>query len=410
MKNPQEIERFIRICFKEYSLNYSRFFSYRDHNDVWHDEPIVVDGELQLPVVEQAAYILGVSVDDLLNMNERAVFKWFDRYGYFREMHYFQDAYRCSFHDKKSWKEWRLIEEMLQKPAFPTRYDFKEVMRRMLELLKEMDKSVPGTYHKGAEINKLSIYTQNFTHFNKIGLMVDSYLEMIARAKSLFFKAWDCNLSEDEVSEYNFLVTALSLHDCCYGRDLLYYDLLKQFIPVYKEEGYRDFKSYVKILVSDLFEPWKCAEFVQDRNMVQKFLNVCPQAKPAMRQFALDVSQFACLFVWSDSPMIPCGWTKEEKAELAAVGINPKHLEYDDAFDDVPLAQEPIRILVPKTEEELDGDGQYAEQLRLLSGPASLGGIILPKTEVSEHFDADSLVRIQTRLEARRRGMESDVQ
>lgn len=75
-----------------------------------------------------------------------------------------------------------------------------------------------------------------------------------------------------------------------------------------------------------------------------------------------------------------------------------------------PPIQEPVRIFVPKTETELNGDGQYAEQLKTMSGPANLGGVKLPTMEISGKFDTDALKRLQARVLAHKGGMEGGAQ
>lgn len=408
MRKPQEIEEFIRMCFKEYGLNRTDFFSCFDDSEELRELPLVEGGKLCMPQVETAAFVLGATVDDLLDMNEEAIFKWYEQYSFFALRPRFEVAYRRSFHESEMFDKLIHLEFMLEvkmTPPYPTRYNYADVKQRMISLLKEIDQSMPGTFHPNAEINKLAVYTQNFGHFEKVSELINSYIQMLERAKGLFFKAWDTELPEEEIREYNFLVSVLGLRDSCYIRQRLYYDLLRLFIPIYKEEGYKDFKSYVTILSKDALQPWKCSEFTEDRNLVQRYLNVCPQAKPAMREFALSVLAFDCSFVWSDAPLIREEWTEAEKTEF---GIDAGGLMDDEGFEDTPPQQERTRILVPKTEEELSSDGQYAKRLKEMSGPSDMGGIELPQLEISNRFDVVAAKRLQARIQLRPHGWKGE--
>ena len=405
MRDPQKIEEFIRECFNIYKLSYRFYFNYFDDEDVIHEQPLVVDGVLQMPLVERAARILGLGTEDLVNMDEDAAFKRYFQYAYLKERRSIEHAYWRSFHDGEAFDSMYLQEVLFNRPVIPrspTRYDYDDVKQRMVVLLKEMDKSAPGTFHEGASMEHLSIYTENFAHYRQIGAAVESYLAMIDRVKELFFKAWDNDLSEDEMREYNFLVSVLGIRDSCYLREPLHYDLLKLFIPVYKNEGYKEFYSYTSIEPNCLFEPWKCAEFVQDRALVERFLTAYPRAKGPMRRFALAVSKFNCCFIWSDANEVPVGWSDEDIADLKGLGVKENDLRDNELFEGEEPSREVTQILVPKTQAELDGDGELAEQLKMMAGPAGLGGIGLPKLEVSEHLDATTLPRLQARIIALR--------
>lgn len=128
-------------------------------------------------------------------------------------------------------------------------------------------------------------------------------------------------------------------------QDYLYYDLLKKFAPVYKKEGFDDFFSFVKIKNEHIFEPWKCTEFCQNKGLVQDYVDMFPMAKQEMRRFSQAVSNFLCLYSWSDEPQ------------------NKNKPQYYKAY-------------VPKSIAELNGDEYAIEAIRTLSGPVKLGGVL----------------------------------
>lgn len=379
MANAKKVDEFIKEMFEVYSLDYAEFFDESDDDAALNSPSGSKENHyaLNMPMVELAAKILGVDTTDILTLNSEAVMKWLKKYPYFWHRPAFDEAYRRSFHDE-SYKSLRLLEVIFEKevvPDYPTRYDYSDVIHRLDALLRSIDKSVPGTYHAGASMENLSIYTKNFCHFEHIKEMVESYIEMFDRAKGLFFKAWDTDLSQDEIHEYNFLVATIGLQDNCYIREYLFYDLLKSFLPVYRSEGYKDFFSYVRIYHHRVLEAWKCAEFSQDKALVQKFTKIYPQAKKSMREFSLETSKFECFFTWSDAK--PAISTQEDLDDInhtaAMLGEDPV------TFDD--CAKEPTLIYVSKTPEELGGDEIFAENLRILSGPETLGGVHVPKIE-----------------------------
>jgi len=120
--------------------------------------------------------------------------------------------------------------------------------------------------------------------------------------------------------------------------------LLKKFVPIYQKEGTHEFFSIVRIKEQHIFEPWRCAEFCQDKNLVQSFVDVFSAAKKEMRLFSMAASQFLCHYTWSD--------------ELQNGNDPWLHKAY-----------------VPKSEAELDGDEKAIETIRTLSGPVKLGGV-----------------------------------
>lgn len=394
MKKPQEVDNFVRSWFQEYGIFYQEHFFYFDEKEACHELPLVEEGQLNMPLVEKAALLLGVDVGALLETDDIAAGKWLHKFRYFRYRSPFEQAYKRSFHDSKYYDTVRLMEAIFENryiPVSPTRYDYQDVVKRMIALLREYDKSAPGVYHEGATITKLNIRTENFSHYEDISDLVNSYIKALDRAEELFFLAWERELCKDEIHEYNFLVTALGLRDRCCVSYPLYYDWLRALVPAYKEEGYKDFDSYVRVHSAHDLRPWRCAEFVQDRDLVQKYIDIFPYDKPMMRQFATEVSKFECIFTWSDAPLVE--FQPDERFEQIFADMN---LPQNDP------SQETTTIYVPKTAEELSGDDTYAAMLRTLSGPPSKGGLITRKLEYKDGFNPSVIKRIDRRVQATR--------
>jgi hypothetical protein len=168
---------------------------------------------------------------------------------------------------------------------------------------------------------------------------------MVERASVLFFKALEQELSAAEINEYNIIVSVLGIQDRCVPqKGNLYYSMLRKLAPVYKAEQQVDFFAYVRLDPAKNIAPWRCAEFVQNRDLVQAYVTITPGAKKAMREFAFLATQFHCFFTWSD--------------------------------DNNQL--EPVSIYVPKTAPEIGDDAVFADALNQLIGPAAKGGITIP--------------------------------
>lgn len=395
MANAKQIDEFIRGVFELYSLNYAEFFEDEPEDDASDAVDENTEYVLNMPMIEEAAKILGVDVADILNMDDAAVTRWFDKYPYFNYKPVFNAAYRRSFHDEH-YDSMHLLEVIFDKPIvpdYPTRYDYDQVVQRLIATLKSCDEVMPGAYHTDATMQNLSIHTQNFCHFDKIGELVESYIDMFNRVKELFFKAWNADLSSDEIHEYNFLVAAIGIQDKFYTHEYLFYDHLRDFIPVYKDEGFEAFSDFVRIWPLRALEPWKCAEFSQNKELVQRFVEIYPAAKKAMREFSLQVSKFSCYFTWSDAK--PTISTQAELDELNATAamLGEEPVTFDNC------GKEPTLIYVPKTKEELNGDDAFAEQLNRLSGPVSLGGVYAPKVDTK--LTTEGVLRIQARFKAK---------
>jgi len=405
MANAKKVDEFIKETFATYSLNYSEFFE-EDIDE--ENEDLDLDLEepeyaLNVPMVELAAKILGVEKNEILETNDNAVMKWFKKYPYFWHRPAFDEAYRRSFHDER-YDAARFLEVIFETtvvPDCPTRYDYENVKTRLVELLKTIDQSIPGTYHPNATMNSLSIHTENFCHFDDIEEMVKSYIDMFNRVKELFFKAWDNDLSADEIHEYNFLVATIGIQDRYYIKGYLFYNILKKFIPIYKSEGHTDFSAYTRIYHRRVLKPWKCAEFTLNKDLVQSFVDIYPHAKQEMREFALQVSKFNCYFIWSDARPAISSQAELDEINDVAESLGEETISFENC------AKEPTQVYVSKTTEELSGDDKFAEQLRILSGPANLGGVRVTNHEYK--FTANDVAGLQARVFALSKNQEGNL-
>lgn len=394
-RKNEEIAADILEVLQTYQIDYLEFFHEYDANDNPIKIPILIDGELNIYVIESIAAMIGVTPQSLISMSDDSM-KWLKKYPYFIHKPAFDAARRKSFHDNR-YDTLHLLEVIYDKilvPEQPTRYNPYEVAQRLESFLRKTDEAFPGTYHKGAKIKDIYMRTDYFSHFDSIDILVSSYLGIINRIQELFFKAWDVELDDEEVKEYNFLVLAIGIQDReCESNKYLLYNNLKSLVRVYRAEGYKSFFSFVRIKHDKQFKPWICAEFSDNKELVQKFVDIFPESKIKMRNYALQVSKYECHFTWSDAEL---AYSAEEleftNDALSSMGETPLTTE------NVPQAQ--TSVYLDKTTEELQGDAEYVEKLRTLAGPAKLGGVIARAPELGTLSKIERTKRTIARLEA----------
>lgn len=369
MKKSQKVEQFIMDCFRELCLDYDEYFSYIGKDGEKHRIPLCVDGKLDKEAVKLASRILGISVKDLMSCKHDAYIKWLEKFDYLSCYRMFNTAYDRTIYSRR-YDEIKLKEAIfgvtLPKPV---KYDLRQIQQRLTEKLKELDESLPGTYHEEAEIQDLKIGISNFCHYPKMEKLIDSYLQMIERAGELFFKALEEDLCEEEINEYNIIVSVIGIKDfVCPVKGNLYYDNLVRCRDIYKRENLPNFYDYITFSPSRSPVPWRCAEFVENKDLVQRYINYHPNDKRYMREFAMQTKQFKCDFVWSDAK---------------PVQLDDDDDMFGDDFDDIfgkptKPALERTVVFVPKTPEELGDNEKYADILLQLCGSEKMGGIVLP--------------------------------
>lgn len=206
----------------------------------------------------------------------------------------------------------------------------------------------------------------NERNFNEWRLL-QAYLSMYHTADRLFSKAWDMELSEEEVNDYNFIVSVLGIRDKFLSYHM-HYRWLRSIIPVYKKEGPCSLAFHTTFMPYKVFTPWVCSDFLQNTEYAQELLNINPGAKQMMREHAMRTLKFECNFSWSDSSDEEY---EEEHEHVVCIGPHP-------AYEEEPVSSSSTTIYVEKTPEELYGDMEWAEQLLRLSKAEPLGGLKVP--------------------------------
>lgn len=260
--------------------------------------------------------------------------------------------------------------------GFENRYDYHSVPERLYKTLKEKGNSVPGLFHPGQKILDLKIYTEHFISC-ECSDFLEAFFHIAEKLEKLFHKAVNSGLTERERQEYDFYVLALNVKMAIIGSKHAFYRNILVFRDFYKEHVYTDLASYLRFDFwhEDFYQPWRCIEFTDCGNLVQRFFDYVPEAKKAMRQFAMEVGYFKCTYTWSDSPHF--SGTPEEEAEEKAL-MELCGMEY------VPPEQRrrvPETFYLEKTAAELEDDYKYAKVLSALASPSHQGGVRVANPE-----------------------------
>lgn len=392
MTKEKKIAAFINECFDSLGVNIKEYFFFDFEEGKWEEIPwCYEDGSANTEALKYAAELLGVSFSDILALNDKVITKWWNKYPYFKHIKTYKYAYDRTFYGD-GYDEIRMFEAIFNTKydgGYPARFSKNSIQRRLEEGLRELDKSLPGTYHNGATITDLRIAAANFCEFEDIVEMTESFISMVERAKELFLKVIFSELDEDEIQEYNMLVTVLGLRDKYYTRGYLRYNEILLVKDQYKHLTTENFYDDIVFKHGLDFTPWRCKGFIENRNLVERYLTVMPDAKGFMREFAVAASQFLCDFLWSDAK--PYVFSPEEEEEMAYIDelVGQEPIPYDER------PKQRTEFYVKKTKEELDGDDVAADLLLGYCRPEKLGGI---PVRMPRYTQEASFSRINTLL------------
>lgn len=430
MPTVEQITEFVKKIFERYRVLDTEFFTtYDDDENCMVDCPLFPYGKIDDDTLERLSVHLGLTKQEILNMDESASLRYWNKYPFFRLSWNYLESWNWYAHCKG---EYPTAEDFLinaiftENEGYPAkrRYQYQDVKKRLISKLKELDAFMPGTFHKGAEITDLSIQTEVIFSFPKCAEMVRSYIDMVNRTKELFFKAVHSDLNIEEINELNFLASWLRASDAVMPSVNITYPNICIYRSAYLEENLDDFYSYVKLrrytyetvtnkedsyglysyaltgrysnyLSSMDFVPWRCKEFFDYPDLVQEIVNISPAAKSSMREFAMLVANFSCWFAWSDAD--PIVFSDEEEQMMH---------DFNESIgeEDVPLerrAKEHTHIYVEKNKAELEDWEEYTKRIIKAASPAAQGGVVLPKRDYELLGGANAVMRTMKRIDAK---------
>lgn len=405
MKKIDKITQYVSNLFDRYCMNSFGFFSdYDMETDSTVNVPLFPTGKIDEETLTRISVHFGITKDEIKNMDEGASKRYWDKYPFFSLYHQYRHLWEWNqkFKDPEPTATECLLNAIFtENRGIPVRirYNFSSVKERLIKLLKEYDKLIPGTYHEGAEIIDLKIVTQTIFSFPKCPDMIRSFLEMVKCYQKLFFKAIEQDLREEEVNELNFLSSWLIVKDRVHFKTQMTYDNILLYRDIYRKENLESFYDYV-VIKAPFFNscPWRCQEFFDDISLVQEFVDVYPLAKSKMRQFSMELTKFSCDFQWSDAK--PITFSDEEERELA---------DFEDScgLEHTPIeerAKERTHIFVEKNRSEIYGWGPYIKTLKKAYGPVSKGGVVAPVRVPFTLYEENALVRLTARITAKHGG------
>ncbi len=401
----KKVEEFVTHIFNVYGFDKANYYNLteeekrKENADEW---PIFTDDVVDEETLQFLRDYTGFTEEELISCDETVLHKYWNQYPFFElEIDKFTDT---MFSDVSP--ENALIRIFgIDKPTENIHFRRADVKKRLIALLHSIDQVMPGTWHKNADIGGLNIITEHMFSYPNCRKIMKALLSMVDEMSGLFFKALHENLLGQDQDRLNFLLNSMDVRDACVPEIALNYENILIYRDIYKKENLSDFLSYAYIRRLNLLNLWQCIEFFDDHSLAQKYLNLIPDGKKKLREFAMHVSKFECSFVWTDHEL----WERIKQEEEML-----KHPDLDDdTFFDNMLPDEEYdsahtKIWIDKTAEEMGDWIPYIEKIRLAASPANLGGIQAPRREhapsgfirLSDGTIAD---RIELREQIRRR-------
>ncbi len=203
MTKAEKITKYLKGIFEMYSLNYGEYFGYFDAEEGFFEIPLGKGSKVNMDMIAIASQALGISTADILAMDEKAAGKWYRKYPYFFHLTGFNHAYKRTFYSKEADALFLMDAIFGSNVPKPSKYDFQDIEKRLEKALTEIDAELLGVDDPHTPIELLEITTANICRYDGITEMLESFCKMIERAKELFFKAWNEDLTEEEIHEYS---------------------------------------------------------------------------------------------------------------------------------------------------------------------------------------------------------------
>lgn len=406
MSKKEKITKFVEKVFNEYQISTNLIKLVRGDDE---ESPIFKEREADKRTIEIIANMFGVEPKVIENCDEERIFEVYNNYPFFK---YIKEFRACEYYANYDNEE--IQTQGMLNAIFGSNYDTNEItpkyipekiVGRLKNYLSDMDKLVPGTLHKNADILGLTVYSQDFFSYSKMTRLLNAFFRMLERTEELFFKTLNKNLTKKEVKEYNTFITYLYGRDVAIPTQMMYYNYVCSCRELFKKEGYKTLFSYVSIPSYINFEPWRCPEFAENKELAQKYVDYFPESKEMMTNFNMISKNILCKFTWSDDKRDK---QAEEFDDLFGEELNA---ELDEIFCEIHhvdanlLDKKITQIYLPKTETELSVNKDYCDRLQQFILPPKKGGLIKNVQEwYTSRADRVLFKRMQNRLELRKEG------
>lgn len=406
MSKKEKITKFVEKVFNEYQISINLIKLERGDDE---ESPIFKEREADKRTIEIIANMFGVEPKVIENCDEERIFEVYNNYSFFK---YIKDFRECEYY--ANYDNAEIQTQNLLNAIFGADYDTHEVtpkyipekiIGRLKKYLADMDKLVSGTLHKNADILGLTVYSQDFFSYSKMTRLLNSFFNLLGRTEELFFKALYKNLTKKEVKEYNTFITYLYGRDVAIPTQMMYYNYVCTYRELFKKEGYKTLFSYVSVPSYINFEPWRCPEFTENKELAQKYVDYFPESKEMMTNFNMISKNILCKFTWSDAKRDK---EADEFDDLLGEELNA---ELDEIFCEIHnvdknlLNKEITQIYLPKTKTELSVNKDYCDRLQKFILPPKKDGLVKkPQEWHTSRADKVLFKRMQNRLKLRKEG------
>lgn len=380
MMDIKEIVTAIRCLLSLRGFDHDYRFFQQDNEMKRHPIPWIIDGRLNMELVEYASDILGVTTKELLEMRGSVMKKWSRKYPLVKYWEGMRRSVNESYLRNPTPEERLLaaVYNFTERDIYVTKYNLKKLEECTMEALIALEKEKPGTIHPGEKIENFYADTVYICRYPHITEMLDSFFEMVNRGKELFFKALEQELTGAEICEYNLIVSYTGIRDKHFNSHGLYYRYLVKFRQLYQAEKGKNFFDYVVLSKDIPFQPWKFAEIIADQVRMERYLSDVPSARMLMYMFAIEGTRFECSFTWSDAePM-----DEEERWEFGQT-YTSIWARLDEDYE----GKRPTVVYIPKDDSELGEDGPYFEMLKTIAAVPQKHG--MPGQTLAESEESD---------------------
>lgn len=406
MSKKEKITKFVEKVFNEYQISTNLIKIVRGDDE---ESPIFKEREADKRTIEIIANMFGVEPKVIENCDEERIFEVYNNYSFFK---YIKEFRVCEYYANYDNEE--IQTQSMLNAIFGADYDThkitpkyipEKIIGRLKKYLADMDKLVSGTLHKNADILGLTVYSEDFFSYSKMTRLLNSFFNLLERTEKLFFKALDKDLTKKEIKEYNTFITYLYGRDVAIPTQMMYYNYICTCRELFKKEGYKTLFSYVSVPSYINFEPWRCPEFTENKELAQKYVDYFPESKEMMTNFNMISKNILCKFTWSDAKRDA---EKDEFEELFGEDLNA---ELDEIFCEIHhvdanlLNKEITQIYLPKTKGELSITKDYCDRLHKFILPPKKDGLVKkPQEWHKSRADKVLFKRMQNRLELRKEG------
>lgn len=401
MKSKAQITHFVIETMNLYNIDWEVFFP--EAEDKPTSRRIFSGKEIDEETLTKLSSIIGLTRDEILNCDKKAAKRMYQKYKYFD----LREGYEIAEHIAQyapGQAEAILVNAIFNLDDSPSRLvpkittSKKEIEKRLIAYLKDKAQYFPKEYHDGQEIKNLSASYELMFDYLELKELLVSFIEMVEKAKELFFKALRNEISSDEINEYNFLVTVLHLKDAII-RKPMYYQMIELLRSVLINENYESFYDYVTVEKYVDFEPWRCKQFVEDKELAEKYFDVFPTSRRRMFDFGMRVNNFACTFNWSDEVNSDDSSDESEFVELTEEELLDLAMEdfdeplTDDWIDEIELPYH--LVYLPMTDAELGLDITAVKKLKEFCSASGKGGIKIRVQKDQSFFSSDNKAFLQ---------------